>query len=62
MTYIAKDFYSYFKECYKLDYKEFTIDNILAQKYSFKWFVSQNEELIGDDLPIIPYINNKITA
>lgn len=59
MTYKAQDFYNYFKECYKLDYKEFIIDNILATKYSYKWFVSVKEELISEDLPIIPYINKK---
>ena len=60
MIYKAQDFYNYFKECYKLDYKEFIIDNILAQKYQFKWFVSKKEELISDELPIIPYNNNKV--
>ncbi len=46
-------------ECYKLDYKEFKVDNILAQKYHFKWFASGNEELIHEELPIIPYPNKK---
>ncbi len=61
VTYRAKDFYNYFKECYKLDYKEFVVDNILSQKYMFKWFVSDKEELLNDVLPIIPYINKKST-
>nr|WP_319397711.1 DEAD/DEAH box helicase [uncultured Carboxylicivirga sp.] len=60
MTLKASDFYNYYKECYKLDYKEFTVDNILAQKYTYKWFVSGKEELINDDLPIIPFINKKV--
>lgn len=55
----AQNFYSYFKECYKLDYKEFTINNILSTKYSFKWFASGQEELVHDELPIIPYPNKK---
>lgn len=59
MNYTAEEFYSYYKECYKLDYKEFKVDNILAQKYHFKWFASGNEELIHEELPIIPYPNKK---
>lgn len=59
LTLNAGNFYNYFKECYKLDYKEFVIDNILSQKYPFKWFVSKKEELFNDSLPIIPYTNNK---
>ena len=55
----AKNFYTYFKECYKLDYKEFVVDNILSTKYPFKWFVSKDEELINRSLPIIPYDNKK---
>jgi superfamily I DNA and/or RNA helicase len=55
-----KDFYSYFRECYKLDYKEFVVDNILSQKYPFKWFVSGTEELLSDALPYIPYNNKKL--
>ncbi len=53
-------FYSYFKDCYKLDYKEFTVDNILSVKYKYKWFVSYTEELFNDNVPIIPYNNHKI--
>ena len=60
MTYKARNFYSYFKDCYKLDNKEFVVDNVLAQKYSYKWFVSGKEELINDDLPIIPFIHKKV--
>jgi len=60
MQYNPKAFYSYFKECYQLDYKEFTVDNILSQKYPFKWFVSRDEELLSDSLPYIPYINKKV--
>jgi len=52
-------FFSYFNECYKLDYKEFVIENILAQKYSYKWFVKGDEELFKDELPYIPYDNSK---
>lgn len=53
-------FYNYFKECYKLDYKEFEVDNILSQKYQYKWFVEENEELLFDLLPYIPYDNKKV--
>ena len=59
-NYNPKNFYTYFKECYKLDYKEFSIDNILSTKYTFKWFVENNEELLHEDLPIIPYNNKKV--
>ncbi len=31
-------FFNYFKECYKIDNKEFIVDNILAIKYKYKWF------------------------
>ena len=37
------DFYNYFKECYKLDYKEFTVDNLLSAKYNYKWFATGKE-------------------
>ncbi len=55
----AKDFYNYYKSCYKADNKEFVIDNILSQKYPLKWFASEKEELLNDNLPIIPYISSK---
>ncbi|MEP5339184.1 MAG: DEAD/DEAH box helicase [Algibacter sp.] len=51
-------FFNYYKDCYKLDYKEFTVNNILNSKYKFKWFVKDNEELINQKSPII-YYNNK---
>jgi hypothetical protein len=51
------DFYSYFKECYKLDYREFAVDNVLSRKYPYKWFVPDKEELLGESLPYIPYPN-----
>lgn len=60
MSYNPKDFYTYFKECYKQDYKEFSINNILLSKYSFKWFVKNTEEILHDNLPIIPYTNKKV--
>lgn len=60
MTYKARNFYNYFKDCYKLDNKEFVVDNVLAQKYSYKWFVSGKEELVNDDLPIIPFLLKKV--
>jgi superfamily I DNA and/or RNA helicase len=57
-----KDFYAFFRDCYKLDNKEFVVDNLLAQKYPYKWFVARTEELIHDELPIIPYGNKKAEA
>ncbi len=54
------NFYSYFKDCYKLDYKEFIVDNLLSVKYKYKWFVSHKEELLNDSLPCIPYDNPKL--
>jgi len=58
--YQPKNFYNYFKECYKQDYKEFVVDNILSRKYPFKWYVSGDEELFTDSLPYIPYDNRKV--
>lgn len=58
-SYKPTPFYTYFKECYQLDYKEFSVDNLLSSKYTFKWFVKDKEELLKDDLPIIPYNNSK---
>ena len=55
-----KSFYSYFKDCYKLDYKEFVVDNLLSTKYKYKWFVKNKEELLNDKLPLIPYNNPKL--
>ncbi len=52
--------YQYFRDCYKLDYKEFSVDNILSAKYKFKWFVKGEEELFNERLPRIPYDNPKI--
>ncbi len=60
MNYEAVNFYNYFKECYKLDYKEFVVENALAQKYQYKWFVSGEEELIHEDLPTIPFSHKKV--
>jgi len=55
----AKNFYSYFKECYKLDYREFSLDNILSTKYKYKWFATGKEELFNKALPILPFNNSK---
>ncbi|MCZ4408991.1 AAA domain-containing protein [Cryomorphaceae bacterium 1068] len=56
----AKDFYQYFKGCYRLDYREFFVENVLSRKYPFKWFVNGEEELLTEILPIIPYNNKKV--
>lgn len=62
MTTISPEsFYHYFKDCYKLDYKEFVVDNLLSTKYKYKWFVSDKEELFSDHLPLIPYNNSKLS-
>lgn len=58
----AGDFYNYFKECYKLDNKEFTVTNILSRKYPQKWFVSGREELYAKRLPLTTYTNKKVLA
>ncbi|BDD05172.1 DEAD/DEAH box helicase [Aureibacter tunicatorum] len=60
MSFNPEDFYSYFKECYKLDYKEYSVNNIFLPKYQFKWFVSRYEELLTHSLPYIPYAHKKI--
>lgn len=57
---IAKDFYNYFRDCYKLDYKEFIVENLLSAKYKYNWFVSEKEELLNGLMPYIPYNNLKI--
>jgi superfamily I DNA and/or RNA helicase len=54
------DFYSYFKECYKLDFKEFSIDNVLSPKYKHKWFLERKEELFNQKLPLLAYGNPKV--
>lgn len=59
MKFKPKDFYSYFKECYRLDNKEFIIQNILYSKYPYKWFISNKEELLHEGLSLIPYPNKK---
>ncbi|MGB5980563.1 MAG: ATP-binding protein [Nonlabens sp.] len=59
MKYNPADFYRYFRECYRLDNKEFKIDNILAAKYPHKWFVTDQEEFLTEDYPVIPYFNKK---
>ncbi|WP_158975016.1 DEAD/DEAH box helicase [Cellulophaga sp. L1A9] len=56
----ATNFFNYFKDCYKLDYKEFTVNNILNNKYKFKWFVKDNEQLINQKSPIIYYDNKDL--
>ncbi|MGB6036856.1 MAG: AAA domain-containing protein [Cryomorphaceae bacterium] len=56
----AKDFYHYFKDCYRLDYREFFVENMFSRKYSYKWFVNGEEELLTDALPILPYNNTKV--
>jgi len=54
------NFFNYFKECYKIDNKEFLVDNILTVKYKYKWFTRKQEELLNNQLPIIPYDNKSI--
>lgn len=57
---IPNNFFNYFKECYKIDNKEFVVDNILTIKYKYKWFARKKEELLNNQLPIIPYDNKNI--
>lgn len=54
------NFFNYFKDCYKLDYKEFTVNNILSAKYKFKWFNGKKEELLNQKLPICYYDNKDV--
>ena len=56
----ASNFFNYYRDCYKLDYKEFTVNNILSSKYKFKWFSKTNEELINQNSPIIYYDNKNV--
>tara|TARA_B110001450_G_scaffold79354_1_gene75295 strand:+ start:110 stop:2809 length:2700 start_codon:yes stop_codon:yes gene_type:complete len=56
----ASNFFNFFKECYKFDNKEFSVENILALKYKYKWFANETEELLNNQLPIIPYNNKEI--
>ncbi|ARN77041.1 hypothetical protein BST97_02945 [Nonlabens spongiae] len=35
------------------------VDNVLAQKFRFKWFVRTQEQLLSHNQPIIPYFNKK---
>ena len=56
----ASNFFNYYRDCYKLDYKEFTVNNILSSKYKFKWFSKRNEELINQNSPIIYYDNKNV--
>lgn len=60
MTKSPSNFFNYFKECYKLDYKEFVVHNILNSKYKFKWFNNKKEELLNHKLPIFYYDNKEV--
>lgn len=60
MTQSPSNFFNYFKECYKLDYKEFVVNNILNPKYKFKWFNNIKEELLNHKLPIFYYDNKEV--
>lgn len=62
MNFNPKNVFNYFRDCYQLDYKEFTINNILSSKYPYKWFAKTKEELLSEKLPIIPYTNKKVLA
>ena len=62
MNFNPKKVFNYFRDCYQLDYKEFTINNILSSKYPYKWFAKTKEELLSEKLPIIPYTNKKVLA
>lgn len=56
----ASNFFNYYRDCYKLDYKEFTVNNLLSSKYKFKWFSKRNEQLINQNSPIIYYDNKNV--
>lgn len=59
-TISPNNFFNYFKECYKIDNKEFSVENILNVKYKYKWFLNGKEEFLNNSLPIIPYANKNI--
>jgi len=59
-TITPNNFFNYFKECYKIDNKGFSVDNILNVKYKYKWFLNSKEEFLNNSLPIIPYDNKNI--
>lgn len=54
------NFFNYYKDCYRLDYKEFTVHNVLNPKYKFKWFKKGKEELINAKSPIVYYDNKDV--
>jgi len=56
-----KNFFSYFKDCYELDHRSFTIDNILSPKYTYKWFAKEQENLLSGYFSYTPYFNKKIS-
>lgn len=56
----AKDFYNYFRDCYRLDNREFFVDNLLSSKYKYRWILEREEELLYDRLPYIPYNHSEI--
>lgn len=56
-----RNIYSYFRDCYRLDYKEFTVENILSLKYKYKWFAKDTEILFSERDPYIPYPNKKLS-
>ncbi|WP_121667140.1 DEAD/DEAH box helicase [Mesonia aquimarina] len=62
MNFNAQDFFNYYRSCYQLDYKEFTINNILSAKYTYKWFAKTKEELLYENFPLVPYTNKKVLA
>jgi len=53
------NFFNYYKDCYEIDNKAFSLDNIFATKYPYKWFVEKKEELLDEQVPLIPYFNKK---
>lgn len=59
MNYNPTDFYGFLRDCYLADNQEMYVDNVLAQKFRFKWFVSTRERLLNHNQPIIPYFNKK---
>ncbi len=55
LSMIAKDFYNYFRDCYRLDNREFFVNNLLSTKYKYQYFLEKEEELLREILPYIPF-------
>ena len=58
-TFEPKHFFEYFRDCYRLDYSEFNVYNMLSVKYKYKWFSDSEEYLLSGKFTYAPYFNKK---